>query len=355
MSSVTLREVSKEYGALRALLPLDLEIREGEFLSLLGPSGCGKTTTLRIVAGFVEPTTGSVEIGGEDVTFRPPHKRNIGMVFQDYALFPHLTVAQNIGFGLRERGAGRAETRRRVGELLDLIRLPQIGDRFPSEISGGQAQRVALARAVAYAPSVLLLDEPLGALDLKMRETMQYEVRRIQQELAITTLYVTHDQTEAMSMSDRIAVMQDGRMAQIGSAQEIYDAPVSRFVAGFVGQINLLEGRHLGTDNGFATAAFDGDLTFRGISARPLAANATVTMAVRPEAIRLSSGADGEGENRLAGKVASIDYAGNIARVTVSGAGVSLTAELRPHGLTLTPGDDVVASWPSHRTRFLVE
>ena len=356
MSSVTLTGVSKAYGPVTALQPLDLEIREGEFLSLLGPSGCGKTTTLRIVAGFVEPTTGHVNIGGRDVTYTPPQKRNIGMVFQDYALFPHMTVAENIGFGLRERRASRAQETARVRELLDLIHLPQIADRYPSEISGGQAQRVALARAVAYTPAVLLLDEPLGALDLKMREAMQAEIRRIQQELGITALYVTHDQTEAMSMSDRIAVMKDGVMAQIGSAQEIYDSPRSRFVAGFVGQINLVEGVFLGTDSGHAMAEIAG-LRLRGTAVGSPPQASPVTMALRPEAVVLHpAGTVAEPQdNVLDGTITAIGFAGNLARVEIEGAGISLTAEMRPDELRHTRGEAVRAVWPAARTRFLTE
>ncbi|MCC6008477.1 MAG: ABC transporter ATP-binding protein [Rhodobacteraceae bacterium] len=356
MSSVTLTGVSKAYGSVTALQPLDLEIREGEFLSLLGPSGCGKTTTLRIVAGFVEPTTGHVAIGGRDVTHTPPQKRNIGMVFQDYALFPHMTVADNIGFGLRERRVSRAQEQARVRELLDLIHLPQIADRFPSEISGGQAQRVALARAVAYTPAVLLLDEPLGALDLKMREAMQAEIRRIQQELGITALYVTHDQTEAMSMSDRIAVMKDGVMAQIGTAQEIYDSPSSRFVAGFVGQINLAEGTFLGGDAGQAVAEIAG-LRLRGTAAGTPNVGAPVTMAIRPEAIVLTSACTQTGaqDNVLDGTIKAIGFAGNLARVEVEGAGISLIVELRPAELRHARGEAVRAVWPAARTRFLTE
>jgi len=254
MSHVNINNVVKEFGDFTALHELNLDIQEGEFLSLLGPSGCGKTTTLRLIAGFIQPTRGRIILGEEDVTQVAPQHREIGMVFQDYALFPHMTIADNIGFGLRERGYPRAQIASRVGDLLDLIRLSDVGDRYPAEVSGGQQQRIAVARAVAYPPRVLLMDEPLGALDLKLRETMQIELRRIQQELKITTVYVTHDQTEAMNMSDRIVVMNTGRIEQIGSAEDIYNDPKTRFVADFVGQINLLDGEILGGDGDYLAA-----------------------------------------------------------------------------------------------------
>jgi spermidine/putrescine ABC transporter ATP-binding subunit len=359
MSSVKLTGVSKTYGKTKALLPLDLEIREGEFLSLLGPSGCGKTTTLRIVAGFVNPTTGNVFINDSDVTQISPQKRNIGMVFQDYALFPHMTVAENIGFGLRERKVSRVQENARVRELLELIQLPHIADRYTAEISGGQAQRVALARAVAHTPDVLLLDEPLGALDLKMREAMQHEVRRIQQELSITTLYVTHDQTEAFSMSDRIVVMHNGAMAQIGTAREIYDTPVTRFVAGFVGQINLIDGAVTEAKGEETTVTIAGH-TFIGRAAARFPRGTPVSMAVRPEAISLypkgDTGADVAGRmNRIDVTVRSVEFAGNIAVATVTAGGLMLSVEIRPHEQSIESGQHMTAIWQSDMTRFLAE
>ena len=240
MPKVRLEGVERRYGATIALESLDLDIRDGEFLTLLGPSGCGKTTTLRIIAGFVDPTAGRVLVDGRDVIHLPPSRRDVGMVFQNYALFPHLTVAENIAFGMKQRGARMDARRRRVAELLDLVRMPGYGERYPAELSGGQRQRVAIARAVAHPPKMLLMDEPLGALDLKLRELMQQELRSIQRTLKITTLYVTHDQTEAMTMSDRIVVMQAGRVEQVGEPEQIYMRPASRFVASFVGKINFI-------------------------------------------------------------------------------------------------------------------
>lgn len=356
MSSVDLIGVHKSYDTVQALQPLDMKIKEGEFLTLLGPSGCGKTTTLRIVAGFVNPTGGRVIMDGADITHTAPQKRNIGMVFQDYALFPHMTVAQNIGFGLEERGYSKSHTAARVDELLDLIRLPDARDRYPSEISGGQQQRVAVARAVAYEPDILLMDEPLGALDLKLRETMQYEIRRIQQELKITTIYVTHDQVEAMAMSDRIAVMHDGVMEQIGTAHEIYDQPRTRFVADFVGQINLLEGKVL-SKNGNGYVIDVAGRSVLGQSAPTLTAGQEVSVAVRPEAIDLvAPAADTATGNSLDGTVSEIGYSGNIARVTmVSPDGIEVVAEIRPHNLAMQVGDAATATWSAQRTLLLTE
>ena len=246
MPHLSLQNLTKHYATVTALEGFDLTVETGELLTLLGPSGCGKTTVLRLVAGFIAPTDGQILIGGKDITNVLPNQRGIGMVFQSYALFPHLSIARNIAFGLEERGFGRAHIRKRVAELLGLIRLAEAEDRYPAELSGGQQQRVALARAVAYAPQLLLMDEPLGALDLKLREAMQLEFRRIQRELGITTLYVTHDQTEAMRISDRIAIMNMGRIAQLGTASEIFiTRPSSRSVADFLGKINFFPGKVL--------------------------------------------------------------------------------------------------------------
>jgi ABC-type Fe3+/spermidine/putrescine transport system ATPase subunit len=240
MSLLEIRNVTRRFGAFTAVDGVSLGIEAGEFFTLLGPSGCGKTTTLRIIAGFVDPTAGHVLINGRDVGRLPPNKREVGMVFQNYALLPHLTVADNIAFGMKQRGASKAARAARVAELLDLIQLAGHEQRYPAALSGGQRQRVAIARAVAHPPAILLMDEPLGALDLKLREAMQQELRAIQKRLRITTLYVTHDQTEAMVMSDRIVVMRNGRVEQIGSPSEIYRRPASRFVASFLGGINFL-------------------------------------------------------------------------------------------------------------------
>jgi spermidine/putrescine ABC transporter ATP-binding subunit len=345
MASVTLQGVSKRYGEAAALRAMDLEIVEGEFLTLLGPSGCGKTTTLRLVAGFIKPTTGRILFGGEDVTRKPPQHREIGMVFQDYALFPHMTVADNIGFGLVERRRDPKEIDSRIAELIQLIQLSGLERRYPSELSGGQQQRVAVARAVAHAPRVLLMDEPLGALDLKLREAMQAEIGRIQRQLKITTLYVTHDQREAMNLSDRIAVMKDGAIEQLGTATEIYDRPRSRFVADFVGQINLLAAAPRGRDGEWDMLAVAGG------SVRTPAGNlngSTVTLGVRPEQLTLVAGSDAPplGFNVLPGTVVSRQFVGNAIKVEVNvGGATSMIVEIHPNQATVSAGEAVAVAW----------
>ncbi len=238
---IRLRGLVKRYGDLAAVDGVDLDVERGEFFTLLGPSGSGKTTTLRLIAGFERPDGGVVELAGQDVSDRPPFARNVNTVFQDYALFPHLSVADNIAYGLRIRKVPREERDRRTSEALDMVRLPGLGGRKPSQLSGGQRQRVALARAIVNRPQVLLLDEPLGALDLKLRQEMQVELKSIQQEVGITFVYVTHDQEEALTMSDRLAVFNEGQIVQVGHPAEVYERPGSEFVAGFVGVSNVLE------------------------------------------------------------------------------------------------------------------
>jgi ABC-type Fe3+/spermidine/putrescine transport system ATPase subunit len=237
---VELVGVTKRYGAVAAVDAIDLEVRPGEFLSLLGPSGCGKTTTLRLIAGFERPDEGEVRIGGRDVSRVPPYKRDVNTVFQSYALFPHLTVLENVAYGLKQRGLGRSERRARAIEMLELVRLPGFGERKPRQLSGGQQQRVALARSLVMHPRVLLLDEPLGALDLKVRKELQIELKRIQEEIGITFVYVTHDQEEALAMSDRVVVMNAGHIEQIGAPREIYDRPATEWIASFIGDTNFL-------------------------------------------------------------------------------------------------------------------
>ena len=237
---VELVGVTKRFGDVAAVDSIDLEVHKGEFLSLLGPSGCGKTTTLRLIAGFERPDEGEVRIAGEDVARLPPYKRDVNTVFQSYALFPHLTVAENVAYGLKQRGLGRSARRKRASEMLELVRLPDFGERKPKQLSGGQQQRVALARALVMSPKVLLLDEPLGALDLKVRRELQIELKRIQRELGITFVYVTHDQEEALAMSNRVAVMNAGRIEQLAAPLEIYDRPATRFVADFIGDTNFV-------------------------------------------------------------------------------------------------------------------
>ena len=346
MSTVRLQSVSKRYGAVDAVHALDLEIEHGEFLTLLGPSGCGKTTTLRIIAGFVDPTAGCVFIGGEDVTRLPPQKRAIGMVFQDYALFPHLTIGENIAFGLVERGSPRPEIEPRVRELLELIRLPDVACRYPSELSGGQQQRVALARAIAHPPRVLLMDEPLGALDLKMRETMQLELRQIQQKLKITTVYVTHDQNEAMTMSDRIAVMNAGQIEQLDTPEKIYTAPRTKFVANFVGKVNFLPGTV--SEHFAAVSAVETRVGMVFCSAyRTISPGTRVTLALRPERLQLlTADAQLAGMNVMKGTIESESFTGNLLHVGVRlSDGYSLLVETKPRLESWKVADEVRVGW----------
>ena len=345
MAGVTISGVTRKFGDFTALHALDLEIREGEFLTLLGPSGCGKTTTLRLVAGFIQPTSGTIFLGDDDVTAVPPQHRRIGMVFQDYALFPHMTVRENIAFGLEERRYEKHRIPERVDELLELIRLPEMGDRYPAEVSGGQRQRIAVARAVAYPPRVLLMDEPLGALDLKLREAMQIEIRRIQQELGITTIYVTHDQTEAMNMSDRIVVMNDGVIEQLGTAEEIYRRPTSRFVADFVGQINLLAGRVVG-DEGDGVVVEAAGAVVRASRHDGVRRDAEVSIGIRPELFKAVDGAAAAGMNTLEGRIAGRTFAGNLLHVYVDlDDGTRVVLEARPQDTLGEDGSTIRLGW----------
>jgi putative spermidine/putrescine transport system ATP-binding protein len=306
VAAVSLRGLRKRFGTVDAVSGVDLDIADGEFFALLGPSGSGKTTILRIVAGFEQPTAGTVLLGGRDVTRVAPFDRDVNTVFQDYALFPHMTVAQNVGYGLRVKGIGKAPRQRRVAEALAMIRLDEFGDRKPAQLSGGQRQRVALARALVNRPRVLLLDEPLGALDLKLRQDMQLELKRIQREVGITFVCVTHDQEEALTMSDRIAVMNDGRIEQVGTPADVYERPNSAFVAGFVGTSNLLTGAA-------AQAVLGRDGVF----------------SIRPEKITLSLQSDrpeaSPGLARADGRVVEVIYVGSVTRFVVAlDAGVRL-------------------------------
>jgi spermidine/putrescine ABC transporter ATP-binding subunit len=324
MASVRLIGIAKRYDETVAVQPLDLQVADGEFVTLLGPSGCGKTTTLRMIAGFVAPSAGRIEVGDDDITALPPQKRAMGMVFQDYSLFPHLTIEENIGFGLVERKVPVAQREPRVRELLELIRLPQIAKRYPAQLSGGQQQRVALARALAHTPRVLLMDEPFGALDAKLREAMQEELRSIQKKLSITTIFVTHDQAEAMHMSDRIAVMNHGRIEQLAPPKDLYERPRTRFVADFVGKINFIEGT--------VVSRGDGRLAIDALGARwtlvddlPAEAGARATLAVRPERVRFVAAGEAPEAIVLDAVVLRWSYFGNVMHTVV---GVGDTAQL---------------------------
>jgi spermidine/putrescine transport system ATP-binding protein len=315
-TDVRLERVTKRFHDVVAVDDLSLDIEHGEFFSMLGPSGCGKTTTLRMIAGFEEATSGTIYLGDADVTNRPPFKRDVNTVFQNYALFPHLNVFENVAFGLRRRRTQDAEVRRRVAEFLALVELPGYERRKPSQLSGGQQQRVALARALINHPRVLLLDEPLGALDLKLRKQMQLELKRIQTEVGITFVYVTHDQEEAMTMSDRIAVMRAGKVEQLGTAEELYERPSTAFVAGFLGVSNLLDGRVIARSNGVIEIELSGGRRMRA-PAQDLPAGSSVQVGVRPEKLRLQAMTDeapaaraDDGSNELLGRVSDASYVG---------------------------------------------
>ena len=314
MTFLELTGVQKRFGAATAAVEnFNLSAERGEFVSFLGPSGCGKTTTLRMIAGFEAPTAGTITLDGKDITNRPANKRNVGMVFQSYALFPNMTVADNIGFGLKVRKRPRDEIKKRVAELLELINLPDKGSRFPFQLSGGQQQRIALARALAFEPTVLLLDEPLSALDAKIRVALRLEIRAIQRKLGITTVYVTHDQEEALSLSDRVVVMSEGRIEQIGTPFEIYNFPSTSFVASFVGTLSLIPGTIVDASTG---ALRIGGQPIRIARKFEGAAGRSVTLALRPEMTSLGAGADGM--NRVSGRVTDVSFLGSIVRIRVA-------------------------------------
>jgi ABC-type Fe3+/spermidine/putrescine transport system ATPase subunit len=339
---VELQGCTRDYGAVRAVDALDLAVREGECLALLGPSGCGKTTTLNLIAGFVPPTAGRILIDGEDVTGRPAHLRGLGVVFQSYALFPHLSVGENVAFGLRERRVPAAEIERRVGDALELVRLDRAGRQRPGELSGGMQQRVALARALVYRPRVLLLDEPLAALDRKLREGMRDELRAIQRSVGITTVFVTHDQAEALGLSDRIAVMSRGRVEQLGPPREIYERPATRFVADFIGASTLLRGRATAVDR----VAVPGGAALRVSGGGPLTIGADVELAIRPERIGLAAG---PGDNVLEATIEGLVYQGAQTEVTARLADGQrvLVFVTEPAPAALAPGQTVSLHLPA--------
>jgi spermidine/putrescine ABC transporter ATP-binding subunit len=313
-AAVVLSGVEKRFENVGAVRGVSLDIRSGEFLTLLGPSGSGKTTTLMMIAGFEMPTAGDIAIDGRSVVALPPYKRNIGMVFQNYALFPHLTVAENIGFPLKQRGVDRSTRSRLVADTLELVRLPGYQARYPRQLSGGQQQRVALARAIVFRPRLLLMDEPLGALDKQLRESLQLEMRRLHADLGITFIYVTHDQEEALTMSDRVAVMHEGLIAQVGTPEDLYDRPCDRFVASFIGESNFLPVVVQGSDNGMVFAQYAG-ATLWGLARRRPTPGETVTLATRPERMRFADAPRGTGhENRVPATIVEAVFAGERRR-----------------------------------------
>ena len=347
-AAITLRGVTKRYGGHVALKPIELEIAEGEFFCLLGPSGCGKTTTLNLIGGFIAPTAGEIFIRDERVDRLPPHRRSVNTVFQSYALFPHMTVRDNVGFGLKMARVPSGESAGRIEEALGLVGLETFGERLPTQLSGGQQQRVAVARALVNRPAVLLLDEPLGALDLKLRKRLQVELTQIHRDVGTTFVYVTHDQEEAMSMSTRMAVLNDGRIEQIGTPSEIYYKPNSRFVADFIGESNFLD-----VDTGPASQGSgvvhlaDG----RGVPCNTSAgATGRLTLMIRPEAIHVSDPQDAP-ETSLKGKIVQTSFLGSQTRIAVSCDGVSLPLTASQFGRErlaareLTPDREVSLWW----------
>jgi spermidine/putrescine transport system ATP-binding protein len=354
--AVTIAGVRKRFGSIVAVNNVSLQIPRGEFFSLLGPSGCGKTTLLRMIAGFEAPDEGTIAIEGRDMRRVPPNKRPSNMVFQDYALFPHLSVADNVGFGLRETGTDRREIDRRVREALSMVHLDGLEDRRPDQMSGGQRQRVALARALVNEPVVLLLDEPLGALDLKLRKAMQLELKRIQRDVGITFIYVTHDQDEALTMSDRIAVMNRGRVEQLGDPERIYDEPRSLFVAGFIGDANLLGGDVRDASGGAAVVTLGAGPTIEV----PLRGSTSVrsgrhTVLVRPEHVQLGDDGGQSGWARVEGTLVEAVYQGPVVRYLVELTDeqqvvAAIPKDVRPD---LVPGDRVIARWRNEHSSLL--
>ncbi len=349
MSIVTVTDAVKKYEAVAALDGVTMTFKDGEFFGLLGPSGSGKTTLLRAIAGFVTLDRGQVLIDGQDVGGVPVHARNIGMMFQNYALFPHMSVAENVAFGLEVRGRPQDEVAQRVKEALAMVRLGGLEQRKPKQLSGGQQQRVALARALVTRPKVLLLDEPLGALDKHLRQEMQVELRRIQRQVGITTIFVTHDQEEALTLSDRIAIFDSGRIIQEGAPMAVYERPVTKFAAGFLGEANFLQGRVTALDaGGLARIALDigGEASARLANGQ---AGQTVLLALRPEKITLSTGGQA-GPNAVRGKVLDVVFSGNSTTYRIAvGEQVMILFKQNIEQGTVAPGSEVVLSWsPDH-------
>jgi putative spermidine/putrescine transport system ATP-binding protein len=350
MARVELTGLTKRYGSAAAVDGVSLDIAEGELVALLGPSGCGKTTTLRMVAGFVEPDAGSIRIGGRDVTRLPPNRRDTGMVFQGYALFPHLTVAENVAFGLEMRRVGRSEIAARVEEALRLVRLAGLGSRYPRQLSGGQQQRVALARALVVRPAVFLLDEPLSNLDAKLRHEVRIEIRELQQRLGLTTIFVTHDQEEALTLADRLVLMSGGKVQQIGSPTELYEAPANLFVASFIGKANFLRGE-MSSPGDFTS---DGGLRLRcRVPERPLH---RAVAALRPEKIALGADASPASANQVEVRVERVTYLGGLTEYEVRATTRETLVVHAVNGVgppALAPGAQAIASWDAEAALLL--
>ncbi len=345
---VSLSTLEKDFGGVGAVRGVSLTVAAGEFLTLLGPSGSGKTTTLMMIAGFETPSAGDITIDGTSVVGLSPHRRNIGMVFQNYALFPHLTVADNIGFPLKQRGIARRERARMVAQALDLVRLPGYAARYPRQLSGGQQQRVALARAIVFNPRLLLMDEPLGALDKQLRESLQLEMRRLHADLGITFIYVTHDQEEALTMSDRIAVMNEGRIAQLGRPEDLYDRPCNRFVAAFLGESNFLPGIVHGFQDQDIVVAECGGTMVRAVAPSRPARGDKVMLTMRPERMRFADGLATPALNRMCATVTDAVFAGERCRYLLAAPDGTPMVLKEPSGAAIrrrTIGEQAEIAW----------
>jgi len=361
-ASVQLENVTKEFGLVVAVDDISLTIEDGEFFSLLGPSGCGKTTTLRLIAGFEQPTIGQISIMGQPVAGVPAYRRPVNTVFQSYALFPHMTVAKNVAFGLEMAKVEAKEVKRRVNEALELVQMGTYHERKPTQLSGGQKQRIALARALVNRPRVLLLDEPLGALDLKLRKDMQLELKQIQSEVGITFIYVTHDQEEAITMSDRIAVMSNGLVQQLGGSREIYEQPANRFVADFIGETNFIEGKVVEADGSQITLESNG-VSFTGVARQSLSAGTKAALAIRPEKLTLVNADEADRSNgrvTMNGTIADVIYIGTDNRYQIDlQTGDKIFARVQNLGAAETKefkkGEAVCVQWHPNNGQVLTE
>jgi len=351
MSQISFRAVEKTYdGVIRVVKSLDLEIEKGEFLTMLGPSGSGKTTTLMMLAGFEQPTSGEIWLDGRAVTRLPPHKRNIGVVFQNYALFPHMTIAENIAFPLTVRKIGAAEVEASVKRALDMVKLSHLAGRKPGQLSGGQQQRIALARALVFEPSLVLMDEPLGALDKQLREHMQLEIKHLHERLGVTVVYVTHDQGEALTMSDRIAVFHDGEIQQLAPPVELYEHPSNAFVAGFIGENNALPGKVISINGDQARIELAGGVQVTAAAIRVTSPGQATTLSIRPERLKL-----GElvGDNHIQGQVIESIYHGDHLRLRINALGTDLTAKLPVGQAVPAPGSAIAVGFDWQDSRAL--
>jgi spermidine/putrescine ABC transporter ATP-binding subunit len=349
LGAISLETVTKRYGEEAVVDEISLDIKSGEFFSLLGPSGSGKTTTLMMIAGFANVDGGRILVDGEDITMKSPQARGFGMVFQNYAIFPHLNVFENVAFPLRARGAAEADVKRRVGDALALVRLDRFADRFSRQLSGGQQQRVAIARAIVFEPRVVLMDEPLGALDKNLRYDMQVEIKEIQRQLGMTVVYVTHDQEEAMNMSDRIGVMNRGRIEQIAAPGDMYERPVNTFIGRFLGEANLVEGNLQQAAQAGSTLRIGDNVLLKAPAASPDLAGKTVHLFIRPERVAISTPGSGDAAaeaNSVAGQVRRRSFLGNINRYVVAVASAEITVDVQNvGGPRFEIGDAVVLTW----------